>query len=105
MYRCREAPPKDGQRVEAVVLTVGHDLADSGRKTHSEGIGGLGHVTDSVPEVKVLHLLAEEQHAAPLGPLQSQGQLHQGGLAAAVGADEGDKIAALNGKGDPLHGR
>ena len=66
----------------------------------------LRHVTDAKPRRHVARVerFAEQQRFAFAWRQQSGQHLHRGGFAAAVGADEAEYLAALDGEIDPIDG-
>ena len=107
-----EAEPID-QLVDPGAVAVAREVEDAGvefevltdRELAVEG-EGLRHVADALARGQVVgvHGIAEEPGLALGGGEEAGQHLHRGGLAATVGAEEAEDLAAADGEADAVHG-
>ena len=108
----REAEPID-ELVDPGVGSVSGEVEDAGvevevltdRELAVEG-ERLRHVADALARGQVVgvHGIAEELGLAFGGGQEASQHLHRGGLAAAVGAEEAEDLAAADGEAHAVHG-
>src|SRR5438477_11294914 len=63
-------------------------------------IGAADAATDALVRRQGRHILAEEDDAAAIGAIVAADDIEQRGLAGAVGAEDGQPLAGLDGEGD-----